>query len=99
MDVRSLLLPYQSCNLGGHVAFFRHCCALYFFSWFLDLVFFLLFFLFFFRLPLALLPRLGILLLFLSCWKRIFFLLFLPVDPLDVLLVVAVRSSARGTAF
>jgi hypothetical protein len=38
-------------------------------------------------------------LFFLSRWKRIFFLLFLPVDPLEVLLVVAVRSSARGTAF
>jgi hypothetical protein len=33
------------------------------------------------------------LLFFLSRWKRIFFLLFLPVDPLEVLLVVAVRSS------
>jgi hypothetical protein len=48
-----------------HVAFFRHCCVLYFFSWFLDLVFFLLFLLFLFLLPLALLPRLGILFLFL----------------------------------
>jgi hypothetical protein len=67
--------------------------------WFLDLDFFLLFFLFVFRLPLALLTRLGILLLFLSRMKRIFFLLFLPVNPLEVLLVVAVRSSARGTAF
>jgi hypothetical protein len=62
--------------------------------WFLDLDFFLLFFLLVFRLPLALLPHLGILLLFLSRLKRIFFLLFLPVDPLEVLLVVAVRSSA-----
>jgi hypothetical protein len=69
------------------------------FLWFLDLDFFLLFFLFVFRLPSALLPRLRTLLLFLSSWKRIFFLLFLPVDPLDVLLVVAVRSSARGTTF
>jgi hypothetical protein len=66
--------------------------------WFLDLVFFLLFFLFFLRMPLALLPRLGILLLFLSRWKRIFLLLLLAVNPLEVLLVVAVRSSARGTA-
>jgi hypothetical protein len=65
--------------------------------WFLDLVFCLLFFLIFFRMPLALLPRLGILLLFMSRWKRIF-LLLLAVDPLEVLLVVAVRSSARGTA-
>jgi hypothetical protein len=69
------------------------------FLWFLDLYVFLLFFLFVFRLPSALLPRLGTLILFLSRMKRIFFLLFLPVDPLEVLLVVAVRSSARGTAF
>jgi hypothetical protein len=68
---------------------------MYFFLWFLDLDFFLLFFLFVFRLPFALLSRLGILLLFLSRWKWIFFLLFLPVNPLDVLLVVAVRSSTR----
>jgi hypothetical protein len=67
--------------------------------WFLDLYVFLLFFLFVFRLPSALLPRLGTLLLFLSRLKRIFFLLFLPVNLLKVLLVVAVRSSARGTTF
>jgi hypothetical protein len=85
-----------------HAAFLRHCCVLYFFSWFLGLVFFLLLFLF--RLPLALLPRLGILFLFLCIWKWIFYLLFLLVDTLDVLLpatcsslVIAVRSSARGT--
>jgi hypothetical protein len=43
--------------------------------------------------------KVTFLLFFLSRWKRIFFLLFLPVDPLEVLLVVAVFSSARGTAF
>jgi hypothetical protein len=78
--------------------------------WFLDLVFFLLLFLFrlllfLFRLLLALLPRLGILFLFLCSWKWIFLLLFLLVDTLDFLLpgtcyflVVVVRPSARGTA-
>jgi hypothetical protein len=87
-----------------HVTFLRHCCVLYFLSWFLDLVFFLLFFLF--RLLVALLPRLGILFLFLCSLKWIFLLLFLLVDTFDVLLpgtcyflVVAVCSSARRTVF
>jgi hypothetical protein len=70
---------------------------LYLFLWFLDLGLCLLFFLFVFRLPSALLARLGTLLLFLSRLKRILFLLF--VDSREVLLVVAVRSSARGTTF
>jgi hypothetical protein len=53
--------------------------------WFLDLVFFLLLFLFrlllfLFRLLVALLPRLGILFLFLCSWKWIFLLLFLSLD-------------------
>jgi hypothetical protein len=80
---------------------------LYLLLWFLDLWLCLLFFLFVFvfRLPSALLARLGTLLLFLSRLKRIFFLLFLLVDPSKVLLVVvlvvpvAVRSSARGATF
>jgi hypothetical protein len=73
--------------------------------WFLDLVFFLLLFLFLFRLLVALLPRLGILFLFLCSWKWIFLLLFLLVNTFNVLLpgtcyflVVVVRPSARGTA-
>jgi hypothetical protein len=78
---------------------------LYLFLWFLDLGLCLLFFLYVFRLPSALLDRLGTLLLFLSRLKRILFLLFLLVDSREVLLVVvfvvavAVRSSARGTTF
>jgi hypothetical protein len=80
---------------------------LYLFLWFLDLGLCLLFFLFFFvfRLPSALLARLGTLLLFLSRLKRIFFLLFLLVNSREVLLfvvfvvAVAVRSSVRGTTF
>jgi hypothetical protein len=67
--------------------------------WFLDLGLCLLFFLFVFRLPSALLARLGALLLFLSKLKPILFLLFLLVDSREVLLVVAVRSNARGTTF
>jgi hypothetical protein len=39
------------------------------------------------------------LLFFLSRRRSIFLLLFLPVNPLEVLLVIAVGSSARGTAF
>jgi hypothetical protein len=61
---------------------------------------------FLFQLLVALLPRLGILFLFLCSLKWIFFLLFLLVDTFNVLLlgtcyflVFAVRSSARGAAF
>jgi hypothetical protein len=105
LDGRSILaVAVPKLQPWRHVAFLRHCCVLYFISWFLDLVFFLLVFFFLFRLLLALLPRLGILFLFLCFWKWIFFLLFLLVDTFDVLLpgtcsflVVAVRSSARGT--